>query len=1448
MDTTNELELSVDVEVPEVEPESPLEDEAPVVPAEIAALAAQLRAGRCVLCAGPRLSLGGLGLREVVAQLLGELPDAEAHDAWPLLESRPLAAAGFARRRLGDGFVAALESAAAVEGEPSEAMRLLGALPFRAAVTTALDDLFERAFFADGATPLVYTPKSAGSLLRDGKLRFVWKVLGDARAAETVIASSEELRALLADPDYRAAAAELFRTRTILFAGFDARDWDLQLLLEQVLAGAPKGGEHYALLGGALSAIEREDLWEAYGIRVLEGDDAAGLGRALHAALAVEPEVPADDDWQAWLGRHAEEPERAGERLDAISAELRERGDLEPLMELLLGRVGVETEAARRAELLRQVARTFEHELDDAERALTALTASLAEEPASAEWHELERLAERAGAWGTLEEDLGETLPQLPSSVRARLFRKWEKWSALAETLDERAGEVGPVEARALRREVAALWAEKLGEPAEAVARYQTLYAQAPELDILIALEPLVEGTPAEAENLARQAELAATDLERAALYRRLARLSGDGPDAEAWWETLLAVDADAEDALRALGPLYRRAHKWPELIEALRRRAARAGTGEQAEIFLEIGRLYATELNDRERAAEAWRAAESLAPPTEAAHGDALAALCAMAEAEGTGEEARALYDRRAALCEGTEDELLLTFRAAELSVEPLGDFAGAAARLSRVLRRDGKHLKALYLAGIADEKLGEPDRALGHFLALLALEPGHLTASARAAELLWQAGRHAELLPILERLAQSAGRGPLLVERLVRLGRAAAALDDEAKSAQAFARAVEMDPLHVPALRGHVAHLLSRDAWAEARPLLERILEMAELSPGERLELLEEAARCELKLGSLARARALVSEALSIHPTHRSSLLMRVELEREEPEGLIAAKRALLAGATPDEKSRLWSEIGDLYLQRLGDGTSALGAWNEALALVPDDHKLLHKILDVEVEARNWAEARDVLERLIEAESDASIRAKYRLTVALICRDELGRQEASAAHLRAALEDDPDNARASEALERMLLSSEEWKELARHYRRQLKRLGADTPRDDGRHDELLRLWTALSEVCDEKLGEPEGAVAALEVALSLDPDDYDADKRLADLYVRAGQPYFDRSIAAHQRILRREKGRIHSYRALKHLYIQTQQRDKSLACSGALHLLHQAEKDDVAKIARWRKQPFPTARRQLGDDGWARLTHPDEDRLLDQLFALVGPTLAAGMAQPPKALGINPKELIAVEDPRSFAKALVYVSDVLDVPRPQIYARPAQREAVEFVNCLGSGHLEPVLLLGAPLVGERRSEMEQVFELSRKLALLVPERILRLAMPHPDQIARVIQTAMALGEGDSDDAEVARLVTGLKRALPAPLFEQAAAGGQLLRERNIDPDAAARAWLVATDLTSLRVGWAMVGDVEVCGRLVAAEGQQPGALPPTQRLLDLVWSTTTEDVLTARRQLAFA
>src|SRR6516165_953668 len=147
---------------------------------EISDLVDRLRNGRCVLCAGSRLSAadGERSFRSLVGKLLAELPEGDADGARQVLETRPLAAAGFVRRRLGERFADELKKAAAPFEELPEAVKLLGELPFRAIVTTAYDDAFERAFTKDGVAPRIYTPRDHEALRNDGKLRFVFKALG----------------------------------------------------------------------------------------------------------------------------------------------------------------------------------------------------------------------------------------------------------------------------------------------------------------------------------------------------------------------------------------------------------------------------------------------------------------------------------------------------------------------------------------------------------------------------------------------------------------------------------------------------------------------------------------------------------------------------------------------------------------------------------------------------------------------------------------------------------------------------------------------------------------------------------------------------------------------------------------------------------------------------------------------------------------------------------------------------------------------------------------------------------------------------------------------------------------------------------------------------------------------------------------------------------------------
>jgi tetratricopeptide (TPR) repeat protein len=792
----------------------------------------------------------------------------------------------------------------------------------------------------------------------------------------------------------------------------------------------------------------------------------------------------------------------------------------------------------------------------------------------------------------------------------------------------------------------------------------------------------------------------------------------------------------------------------------------------------------------------------------------------------------------------------LALVLRAAELCALHLGDareaekryvralelapeHAPAMTALAEIYRKSGELLRAAKLfveaavatpnrlertrllvdAGELYESLDDGPRAVELYLEALAIDPEHVSAGEGAAELLWRGERFAELVPILEMLLRKQGEPAAQLELLVRLARATTELKVYDKAGKAWVRATEIDPANLAAQRGRADHHLAREQWMDALSSLERVFQyhIDDLSTEERVELFSEMGRCELRLGARQGAREFLQRALELDPTHRPSLLAQVELGQSDPESLIEAKKALLVTASPDEQVRLLGEIGDLYLAKLGDSSRAIGAWAEALELRADDHKLLHKILDVYVEDRAWAQALEMLERLIAVEKLPSVRARYRHTAGLICRDELKRSADAAAHLRGALDDDSTLDRAWQALEQCYTEQQEWKELARVYRGLLKRLGPESPGDaDGQNRERLRVWSALGDVCWHELGERESALAALEVALGFDRGNLDRHKRLADLYVQAGAEHFEQSIAEHQHVLRAEKNRVLSYRALKHLYIQTGQRDKSLSCSWALEILHKGEVDDTRKVAEYKRRPFATARRALSDDQWARLAHPDEDRLLDALFAIVGPTILATQAQPHKALGLVRKEAISDDDPHSYKKALEYVATTFDVPLPEAYARPEQKEPVLFANCIDERVLVPVLLLGAPLVASKRHEAELVFELARRLAHLRPERVLRLALPHPQPLAHVIDAAMALaGEQEGEQPateELGRTVVGMERTLPPGALEQVAAIGRKLRQNGTRSDAAALGWLHASDLTALRAGWVMTGDLETC------------------------------------------
>src|SRR5206468_11542774 len=129
--------------------------------------------------------------------------------------------------------------------------------------------------------------------------------------------------------------------------------------------------------------------------------------------------------------------------------------------------------------------------------------------------------------------------------------------------------------------------------------------------------------------------------------------------------------------------------------------------------------------------------------------------------------------------------------------------------------------------------------------------------------------------------------------------------------------------------------------------------------------------------------------------------------------------------------------------------------------------------------------------------------------------------------------LEGAPEEIKSFDAIERILTDGQLWKELARNYRKMIKRLPAQ-----GFDDLRLRLWNSLGEVSLRRLDDREMATTAFEVASSLEPENLQRHETLADLYMQAGPDRMDKAIAEHQLLVARSPDRLASYRALAKLY----------------------------------------------------------------------------------------------------------------------------------------------------------------------------------------------------------------------------------------------------------------------------------------------------------------------
>jgi golgin subfamily B member 1 len=1072
-----------------------------------------------------------------------------------------------------------------------------------------------------------------------------------------------------------------------------------------------------------------------------------------------------------------------------------------------------------------------------------------------------------------------------------RLYEREGRWADLVLLLERRASQLPADEAAPLRHRRAEVLADRLDALSLAADELEALSAEG-DRAALSELERIYQRAERHDDylrTLLRSADAAPTAPERLAILRRLATEGEARPDglerAALALEEILRLEPRDADAFPALLRIDRGAGRFAALAEALTRRLEVTETADaKRELLFALAQTYEKQLEDPEKALEAFTAAQAAGDQREEVY-EATArlaerlerwTLCAASltkwaevvpeaelRAEVLVEAARVFADR---LGDVSSAEALLT-RVFELAP----DHPRALAILARVRRDSGEHRGAaeLYQKAAAGEAnpaeqarllteagmetldhLRDEDGAVHLFSRALVADPEQAAASERLVDIYVRRGRWDEVETLLDVAARGVGADDpdRLADVQTRLAVACIELGKKEKALACLEAAHRLRPELLPLLRTYADLRFGRGEWSPAAELYGSMLRLhrAALPASEALDVLDRIGRCQTELGNADAAIDSYREALALDPAHRPTIeaLAALHAERNDWNAWVNEREALAALVPPAERAARWEEIGEACAERLGDDARAEAAYRKAVEADPSRRSTIEKLLAMYTRTKRFEPAVEMLRARARVETDPSARAATYHEAARLLLRELGRPAEAAELLECCLEDAPGTSDAFEELSKLREEMGDWKGLAKATRAAIDRLPREAPRE-----QRLRLWSRLGDLALRRLLDRPLAMEAYEAAAALAPDDLQRVEALAHVYDVIGPDARERAIATHQRLIAHDPHRTDSYLALSKLFAEAGELDKQWCVAATLWYLKKTTPALDELFRRLRPPQVRPARQPFTEETWRRVIHPDEDRRLDEVFAIASPFLAAPAAQSPAEVGLRRRAQIDVAHDESLpVRALVQMTKTLALPLPDLFRMDGETGQTRLLNVQNRGGPRAVLMLGPPTL--RRNSFDLVFDLATHLAFLRPERFPKVALRTPAMLRVGLEALRGLvapagarpGSGEAEQLKVYLQRTTPPAAL-APLADAIWKLGDLR-----EPDAELAKWLAATDLSAARVALVLTGELAAGFRVISSEPVPLSPIPAHRRMADLVAFSVSEDYFACRRHLGLA
>jgi tetratricopeptide (TPR) repeat protein len=1221
--------------------------------------------------------------------------------------------------------------------------------------------------------------------------------------------------------------------------------------LERLATAADKWneliGEYTQIVQGISDPKQAADLW----VKIAHWYDSA-LRHVDYAIASAQQALQLDG---AHIGA-----------LQALEGFYRKQKRWADLASTLARHTECEQEPSTRVEILLALADTYETQLGDATQAMAAFQRAL-----DTDEHCIDAI-----------------------NALERLYRRTQAWDRLVDVLQKKSQVVNDTEqAIRLKLQVGELWEDRLGDNDRAVDAYKEVLSVDPRnLPALTALDALYEkaGRMEEyLENLEHRLEVSPPEEDRVGTYQKMATIWEENfskPDrATEVLEKILLIDEKNGKAYRDLERLYRQERKWESLVDTYRKHlGVTTDTTERIDLFTKMGQVYEQELRDLDRAIDCYNDVLSV----EDDHADALAGLARLYEETEQWDRAVDMMRRLIRVSSDPRQKVDLNYRlgkifdeqmkepdpAQEYLVEALSqDPAHVPSMLSLlgIYQRRGDWLKAAQLmvraeaatsnplektrllnqAGkIFQEKLGDEAQATELFARVLQLDPEHVEAGEPLSQLYFKREEWAPLVPILEMLARKADRKTNRELTLLyhRLAKAADKLGDNEKALKYYKQSYDLDSTYLPTLVDRAGLLYRLEHWDDAFRIYQTILvhHRDTQKDDQIVDIFFRLGRIKLKLGERTKAVNMFEKALEIQPGHRATLQALTDLYTDagDFEAVIKQKRSLMAAsATPaDEKFAISREIAGLYKEKLNNPQKAIAAQLEALNHKPGDRELLHDLLELFSETKQWKKAMEILMKLAELDSGVG-KARFLIAAGNIANYELHSTDEAVELYNQGLDEDPDDLKAFERIDKIMTAKKDWKNQERNYRKMIKRLGANpTPE---KRATVIALWHALGEIYRSRLKDYKAAIAAFEVCVEMDPDAVARHQILAELYQLSGPETYEQAIKAYRQLIKSttDFGQMAAHlKTLRKLLMELRQYDKAWCVAAAASFLRKGDAEEQQFYEQYKPKVFTRARARLTEDLWKLVYHADEDRYISAVFAAVSHSVAAARAKDHKDWGLKRKDKRDVAtDQLLFSKVFNYVNQVLGVPSPEVYLRPESPGELDLANAREKGALVPSFVVFSGLL-QGRPEKELAYVVAKRLTFMRPDHFVRWphVVPTVAELKIVFLAALKLVqpkfEPKADVAQgVAQYLQHLKRSVAPQQIEQLAAVVQRFVTNKGEADI--HKWANAVDMTATRMGFLICNDLEIAARIVQSEPVSIGVADPKDKIRDLVlWSVSDE------------